>query len=874
MYSWLRSLWRNLARRERLDRALDEELAGYLALLIAEKIAAGTAPGEARRLARAELGIAAVTEAVRDVRAGARLGTISRDVRHAARALRRTPGFTVATVLTLAVGLGAATTIFTLVNSALLQPLPFAAADRLALITESSPTKTTRTGAPYPDVLEWQRQNRSFSSLAGYWNVAGDGVVFGAAGDPERLHYTIVSNQFLPVLGVSPALGRGFTASENIPGQGNVFIASDALWRRALGARADALGQRYLIDGTMYTLVGVLPPRIQFPDDQDIWLPLGALDAFPLNRVSHQFWVVGRLKPDVTIAYAQADMSDIERRLGAAFPATDADWQVTVRPLVDEYVGDIRTSLLVLFGAVGFILLIAAASVANLTLTRAFTREREFAIRAALGASRLRLIRHCLVESGLITGAGITLALGFAAVTHKALFTFTTLGTSRVLAPHFDLRVWIFGALIATLTCLVVGLTPAWYTLRRAPQDALRGTPGTGGGGRGRVGQRLRNALVVTELALTLLLLAGAGLMARSFMQLRHLDPGFNPDRLLTLQVALPDASYPGRQSRDAFYGELLTRVARLPGVRAAASSDELPLKLGTDFGESFNIVGRPILDWSRAPAALNHPVSVNYFATMQIPVVQGRGFQPGDSNVMVINRAMADLFWPGRDPLGQQVTTLDAPRRPMTIVGVVGNVRSTGLDRSGLPEMYFPGSGWSHLTLEIRTDGDPMALVRSVRRVVTALDRRVPVYRVAAMTDLMSESLGTRRFDLILLATFAAFALLIAAIGVGGVLAFTVSRSTHDIGIRTALGAGPGDILRSIGGPTARLVGVGVALGLVSAAVLTRFMRSIVFGVAPIDARSFGGATVLVVIVALGACYLPIRRALRVDPLLALRQD
>jgi putative ABC transport system permease protein len=874
MYAKLRSLWRNITRRERLDRALDEELAGYLELLIAEKIGAGTAPDEARRLARAECGVTSVTEAVRDVRAGASLSAFTGDVRHAVRALRRTPGFTLATVLTLAVGLGAATTIFTLVNSALLRPLPFVAADRLALITEFSSAKTTRTGAPYPDVLEWQRQNSSFATMAGYWNVPGDGVVFGSAGDPERLHYTIVSNQFFPVLGVRPALGRGFAGLENIPGQGNVFIASDGLWRRALGARADALGQRYLIDGTMYTLVGVLPPGIQFPDDQDIWLPLGALDGFPLDRVSHQFWVVGRLKPGVSFAHAQAEMSAIQKRLGVAFPVTDADWKVTVRPLVDEYVGDIRTSLLVLFGAVGFILLIAAASVANLTLTRALTREREFAIRTALGASRRRLIRHCLIESGLITGAGLTLALAFAAVTHKALFAFTTLGTSRVLAPRFDLRVWIFGALVATLTCLVVGLTPAWYALRKAPQDALRGTPGSGSGGRGRAGQRLRNGLVVTELALTLLLLAGAGLMARSFVQLRHVDPGFNPDRLLTLQVALPDASYPGRQRRDAFYGELLTHVARLPGVRAAASSDELPLKLGTDFGESFNIVGRPILDWSRAPAALNHPVSASYFATMQIPIVRGRGFQPGDSNVMVIDRAMAELFWPGIDPLGQQVATLDAPHRPMTIVGMVGNVRSTGLDRSGVPEMYFPGSGWSHLTLEIRTDGDPMALVRSVRRTVTALDRRVPVYRVAAMTDLMAESLGTRRFDLIVLAAFAAFALLIAAIGVGGVLAFTVSRSTHDIGIRNALGAGPRDILRSVGGPAARLVGFGVAVGLVSAAGLTRFMTSIVYGVAPIDALSFGGATVLVVIVALGACYLPIRRALRVDPLLALRQD
>lgn len=866
----LRYFWRNVVHRREVERALREELGAYVELLTAEKVAGGMTAERARRAARAECGVVLTTEAVRESRTGAWLDAWRREIGQAVRSLRRARRFTGAAILTLTIGLGASTAIFAVVNAALVRPLPFPHPDRLAILTEYNPRKTQRTGASYPDLHDWQQQNVVFSTLAGYWNLPDDGVIVGA-GTAERVHYAIVTNALFPVLGIRPAIGRTFAPSEGLPGRGKVFIASDALWHRAFGGRTDAVGRAFRIDGEPYVLIGVLAPRVQFPDDCDVWFPLGTLGRLPADRISHQFWAVGRLRAGVTLQRAQSDMSAIAGRLAGAYPGTNTDWQVSVRPLLDDYVGDVRTALLVLLGAVGFILLIACASVANLTLARALTRDREFAIRTALGASRGRLILHCLVESAVVTGAGLVLAAAFTMFTRKLVFAVTTIGTFRAISDRLDFRVWVFGALGAVVTSLVIGMVPALHAIRRMPYDSLRATPS---GGVGRRARRVQHALVVIELAVTLVLLAGAGLMARTLVELRRVDPGFDPDRLMTMEVALPDALYPSQSRRVNYSSGLLTRVSALPGIRSAALADAVPFGGDPEFAESFNVAGEPVLDWATASAAVDHQVSATYLATLRIPLRAGRLFTDRDSNVVVISHAMADAFWPGQDPIHRRIATLDEPTRWLDIIGVVGDMRTAGFDQRANPAMYVHGQSWRHMSLVLRTDGDPVALIPMVRRTIAALDPDVAVYRMTTMERLMERSTGSRRLGLVVLAAFAGFALVIAAVGVFGLLAFAMSRRTREIGIRTALGARRGDILRSVGMEGARPVAIGVVLGVAAAVALTRFMRSLLFGVAPIDPLALGGAAALVAIVALIAAYGPIRRGLAIDPVRVLREE
>jgi putative ABC transport system permease protein len=865
------SRWHSWLHRREADQALARELDGYVELLTAEKIAAGIPAHEARRLARVETSLASTTEAVRDVRSGARLDGLIREITQAVRTLRRTPRFTIAAVLTLAIGLGAATAIFNLVNAALQHPLPFTDADRLAILTESHPGKTEKTGAPYPDFLEWKAQSTSFHRMEAYWNLRADGVVFGAGGRPERLHYAIVTDGFFSLLGITPVIGRSFTAADNRAGTGKTFIVSDVVWRRDLGARRDAIGKSFIVDGSPYVLIGVLPPRTQFPDDCDIWFPMGVLNGFPTDRISHQFWVVGELNDGVSLERAQTEMSAIERRLAVAYPGTDDGWQVSVRSLRSEYIGNLRTTILVLFGATGFILLIACASVANLTLARALGRDREFAIRTALGASRARLMMHCLVESAAVTLIGLALGLAIAMITRRLLFATTPFGASRAISSQLDLRVWLFGAAVAAIVATAIGAVPAVHAIGRAPHDALRGGERAGTGRRGR---RAQNALVIVELALTLLLLAGAGLMARTLVALNQIEPGFASDHLLTAQIALPDDAYPHAAQRIGFHQALQERVAALPGVQSVTIADELPFAGGAGFAESFNVDDQPRVGWATARAAMDHEVGPGYFATLRMPLIRGRLPLAGDSNVVVINRTMAAAFWPGIDPLGHRIMTLDEPDRPLQIIGVVGDVRTLGVDRPADPAMYVQGVSGRHVALAVRTSGDPTAIERDVQRIAAAIDPGVAVYRFASMDQLLDASLGARRLGMVMLASFAGFAILVAAIGVFGLLTFTVSRRTREIGVRAALGARPRDIVKTVGVDGFRLLVAGVTFGLIGALLLTRFMQSLLYGVVPLDGVTLGSATVLVVVVALIAAALPIRRALRVDPLTALRGE
>jgi len=817
------------------------------------------------------------------------------DLRHAARSLRRNPGFTVAAVAAMALGIGANTAIFSVVYAVLLRPLPFPHADRLALLTESrADGRMERTGAPYPDYAAWSSHTQEFEAMAAYWNVSGDGAVFGGPASAVRTRYTIATNSFFAILGAQPAIGRGFLDSEQQPGAGKVFLASHALWQRTLGGAADAIGKRYRIDGEAYTLIGVLPAAFDFPRNCDLWLPLGALQARQLaDRISHPFWALGCLRRGVPLIRAHAEVAGIERQLAAAHPETAAHWRVNAIPLSDaligsiEFAGNLRASLLVLFGAAVFMLLIACVNVANLLLARSAEREREFAIRCALGAGRIQLLSQALSESLLIAVcggcAGLLLAFwglrGLAALASSTVPS--SVSSSDPTAAGFALNApaLAFALFLMAAVAIAMGLAPLLQSTASS-QEALRGRTA------GVRGRRARSILVVAEVSLTALLLTGAGLMLRTLLELRKVDPGFRTDRLLTMKVTLPDTRYESRAQRSAFLDRALEAIRTLPGVDSVAAVNHLPMSGDHDWG-SFNIVGQAALDWGHAPSAEGRSISANYFRAMGIRLLQGREFEPGAdapdaASSVIVNQAFAQEFWPNQNPIAQRLMSLDEQPRTRVVVGVVGNVKHFGLDAAADPEMYTLYGWWRSMTLVVRCAAVPNSapnlvpdsMVSAVRRRVAALDPEAPVYDVALAEQLVGRSTASRRLDLLLLGIFAALALLLAAVGIYGLLAYTVGRRTREIGIRMALGARPAGMLRLVVGEGMRLVLGGLAIGTAASLALTRLMQSLLYGVKPADPMTFGAVAVLLTAAGALACYLPARRAMKIDPLTALRVE
>jgi putative ABC transport system permease protein len=797
----------------------------------------------------------------------------TQDLRLALRTLRKNPGFTAIAVLTLALGIGANTAIFSVVNSVLLRPLPFPDPSRLLLLNEYSTKRDiVGTGVPYPDYLEWAKQNRVFEQTAAYWNVSGsDGFVLGGAGSPQRVSATIVTNSFFSILGVQPVIGRGFLPGEEQPGARHVFLASDGLWRRSFGASREAIGKTFRLDGEVFTLIGVMPPAFEYPPKCEAWLALGALNERQHNdRVSHPFSVLARLRSGADLRHAQQDLDGIERQLGQVYPVTTANWQIRVRPLLDEFAGNIRMSLLLLLGAVAFILLIACANVVNLLLARAASREKEFAIRAALGARRARLLRQTLAESFLLASISAVLALVLAKVGLNLIIVLSAGSIPRMEQFHLNGPVLGFAAAVTLLTTLLTGLAPAFQASGLDLQKSLR--DGQRSGLTGLRGRALRNALVISEVALTLSLLCGAGLMLKSFARLSNMNPGFDPENLLTMKIALPDAQYPKTDQRVLFLDQLLERVKSLPGVKAAAVTNRLPLNGETNWG-SINVVGRPVLDWAHAPSVEARTISADYFRTMGIPLLRGREFRPVETQVVIINEALASRFWPGADPIGQRITGVSQTVQ-REVIGIVGNVKHRGLNAQSEPEMYSPYTYWSSMNLLVRGALDAASLTSAVRREVAALDTDVPVYQVAPMDQVVSHSIAPQRFTLFLLALFAALALTLASVGIYGLLSFGISRRTQEIGLRVALGARPGEVLWLFVRQGMRLVLGGVALGVLVSVALTRLMTSMLYGVSPADPLVIAGVALLLTCAGLSACYIPARRTLRVDPIVALRYE
>jgi len=795
------------------------------------------------------------------------------DVGFGFRQLPRNPAVSAICVFTLALGIGANAAIFSVVHAVLWRSLPFKNADRLVDLTEYKSRGVDSGGVSFPDYLAWKEQNTVFEDTAAYFLVkASNDIVLGGPLSTERERYSTVTNSFFDILGVQPARGHAFSARDEHSGGDKVFLVSDAVWRTDFAADPHAIYKNYLLDGESYQLIGVMPAGFDFPRGCGIWLPTSALgDSGRRDRISHAYHVLGRLRPGTNVSQAEAQIEAIQEGQAKAYPDTDADWHARAKPLLNEIVADLQTSLLVLLGAVGFILLIACSNVVNLMLSRALVREKEFGIRAALGADRMRLLRQNLTETLILVCVSIVLAVAFAKWGLQMTVSLTSVQLPRMESFRLNVPVLVFVCAVAALTTILVGLAPALQASRPDPQGALR--EGRQSGGLGVRNRRLGGCLVVSQVALALLLLCGAGLMLRSFLHLNRVNPGFQTDHLLTMKIALPGGRYPKLEQTRAYLDRLMEQLQALPGVESTAAASTLPLSGESDWG-TFLIADGTTADWSKASAADWRGVSADFFPTLGIPLLRGREFTRADEknqNTVIINESTQKKFWPGIDPIGRKILA-GHQAAPLEIIGIVADVKGAGLNAQAKPEMYTPLRGFWYSFLVLRTNQEPSKLASAVREEIAALDRGVPVYQVATMDQLLSGSLATQRFNLFLLVLFAALALSLAAIGIYSVLAFSVSRRTHEVGIRLALGARPDDVLWLIVGQGMRLVVAGIALGIAGAVALTRLMASLLYSVSATDPITFIAASVLLTLVALIACYVPARRAACVDPMMSLR--
>ena len=805
------------------------------------------------------------------------MGTLWKDVQYAARVLLKSPGFTAIAVVAIALGVGANTAIFSVVNAVLLKPLSYKEPSQLVLIQHHYPKLDLRATVSAAGYAYYRDNVKSFSDVAA---ISGFSVNLTGEGEPERLAGMQVTANLFPALGAQAAEGRTFAAEENEAGRGKVVVLSDGFWRRRFAAQP-VVGKNITLNGEPYTVVGVMPATFQlgreFGGQQpDLWAPITftpqQLD--PNRGLTNEYLTVyGRMRPGVAVAQAQAEMDAVAADLRRQYmPNSDAsNWTLLLTPLEEFVVGRIRTALWVLLGAVVFVLLIACANVANLTLARAAVRQREIAVRTALGASRWRVVRQLLTESLLLSlvggGAGLLLAMWGV----DLLLKLNENRIPRAAEIGLDSRVLLFTLGVSLLTGIIFGLAPAFQTSAVNLHETLKE-----GGRSGKVGVRrgVRDALVVAEMAFAVVLLVGAGLLIRSFVQLQQVNPGFEPHGVLAMQLSLPPNKYADRAARAAFLRQMLERVRAVPGVKSAGTTTTLPMS-GNDMSGSFQIEGRQTAPGENNPHGSRWLVSEDYFQTMRVPLVKGRYFDQRDTEanglVVVIDEALARKYWPDEDPVGRRVSFESNPdpnnpnnRQPIwrEVVGVVGHVRNEGLEGESRAQYYVPyGSGNAsnaNVFVAVSTDGDPAALAPSVRGAITSVDRDLPVFRVTTMEKMVADSLTQRRFSMFLLGVFAALALALAVVGLYGVMSYAVTQRTHEIGLRMALGAQGRDVLRMVVGQGMALVVVGLAIGLAGAFALTRYMASLLYGVSAVDPLTYGGIALLLGAVALLASTSP----------------
>jgi putative ABC transport system permease protein len=797
------------------------------------------------------------------------------DLRYGVRLLARSPAFSLVAMAALAIGIGANTAIFSIVNTLLLQPLPYRDADRLAIVWEHNTVRDRRSNVVGPsNFIHWREMNSSFEDMAALTFTYSVTVTGG--GEPEELQAQSISAQLFQILGVSPALGRAFTADENQPNSRSIVI-SDRLWRRRFGADPNVLQRSIVSQGTPYTIVGVMPPGFSFLDRTvDVWLPIGftAQSRIPRGR---SLTVVARLKPDVTAARAQLDMTQVSAKLTQMFPDFNTGWTSRVVPLREQLTGDVRPALLVLAGAVGFVLLIACANVANLLLARATSRQRELAVRAALGAGRGRLVRQLLAESMALSLAGGACGLVLAWWTLGFLRAVVAdrLPIQRLETVGIDLTVLGFTVAASVICGLVFGAVPALTTSASSLTDSLKDGGRTGSAAKGN---RTRAAFVVVEIALALVLLVGAGLLLRSFMRLLEQNPGFNSSRTLTMRISLPQTRYGGPGQRGQFLDRFFQQVDALPGVKTSGAISFLPLQ-GLGAATSMRMLDRPEPPKGEAPVTDVRVIAHNYLETMGVPLIKGRLFNERDASDakgrVVINATMAEKYWPGEDPIGKRVK-ISWDDLEDEVIGVVGDVRHAGLDATVRPMTYWPyaRSPYGTMTVTVRTAGEPAPVVNAIVGLVRQLDPELVVANVKTMDEVVSESVAQRRVTMTMLAIFAGAALLLAAVGIYGVIAYSVTQRTQEIGIRMALGAQRADVLRMVIRQALILAAAGIIAGGLGAFFLTRLMEGLLFEVKPADPVTFAAVSALLATVALLASYIPGRRATRVDPVIALRAE
>ncbi|MBI1760543.1 MAG: ABC transporter permease [Acidobacteria bacterium] len=805
------------------------------------------------------------------------MNTFWQDLRYGARMLMKQPGFTLIAVVTLALGIGANTAIFSVVNAALLRPLPYVHAEQLVAVfvrTNSDP----REYVAWPDLLDWRAQNRSFAQLAAFVpqsvNLTGR---TGSQIEPGRVIGGFVSADFFPMLQVTAAQGRAFLPGEDVTGAERVAVVSYETWRDRFGADPQLLGQTLTLNNQPFTVVGVLPAGFRAPYSEiEVWLPIQHYPNFSLDRKVTSAGVFGRLKPGVSMRQAQTEMDTIAARLAQQYPETNKERGVNLVGLQTLLAEQLKPALLVLFGAVGCVLLIACANIANLLLSRAVGRARELALRAALGASRARLLRQLLTESLLLALVSGVIGLLIGVWGMEALATSSAVNLPGLFEIKLDRAVFGFTLGAALLTGLVFGLLPAWRVSRPDLNEALKEGGRTAGAQPSR--NRLRGLLVVAQVALSLVLLVGAGLMVRSFANLLGVDPGFDAHNVLTLEYRVPRNKYPEPQQQWRFHEQVVARVQALPGVESAAAVGAIPH--GGNSGTSgFTLPERATPPAGQEPRAQTNRADPHYFRTLKIPVLQGRVFTAQDQAqtppVIIINQTMARQYWPAGEALGRQVHLL-SPDVTATVIGVVGDIRHLSLDEPAQPQIYLNYAQQPHIfaSLVVRTRGDANSFANAVRAAIWSVDSEQPVWKVRTLEFLLQRSLGGQRFLLQLIGALAGLALLLAAVGIYGVIAYAVSQRTHEIGIRMALGAQRRDVLRLVLGQGLKLVLLGVALGMAAAFALTRLMNTLLFGVGATDPLTFGVVALLLLLVALAACWFPARRALGVEPLMALRGD